>query len=74
MKSMPSDGIALRVVDVYKSFGGIEALRGVSIDVRRGEIFGIIGPNGAGKTVLLNVISGIYPPDKGEVYITRRGR
>jgi branched-chain amino acid transport system ATP-binding protein len=69
MKSMPSDGIALRVVDVYKSFGGIEALRGVSIDVRRGEIFGIIGPNGAGKTVLLNVISGIYPPDKGEVYI-----
>jgi branched-chain amino acid transport system ATP-binding protein len=69
MKSMPSDGIALRVVDVYKRFGGIEGLRGVSIDVRRGEIFGIIGPNGAGKTVLLNVISGIYPPDKGEVYI-----
>ena len=39
------------------------------MDVHVGEIFGIIGPNGAGKTVLLNIITNIYPPDNGEVYI-----
>lgn len=66
---MPNDTKMLEVREVYKRFGGIEALRGVSLDVHVGEIFGIIGPNGAGKTVLLNIITNIYPPDNGEVYI-----
>ncbi len=66
---MPNDTKMLEVREVYKRFGGIEALRGVSLDVNVGEIFGIIGPNGAGKTVLLNIITNIYPPDNGEVYI-----
>ena len=47
----------LAVEDVEVSFGGIRALSGVSLQVRRGEIFAIIGPNGAGKTTLFNVIS-----------------
>jgi len=66
---MPNDTKMLEVREVYKRFGGIEALRGVSLDVHVGEIFGIIGPNVAGKTVLLNIITNIYPPDNGEVYI-----
>src|SRR6266508_2430401 len=47
-----------RVEDVSVSFGGIQALRGVSFEVQTGEVFSIIGPNGAGKTSMLNVISG----------------
>ena len=66
---MPNDTKMLEVREVYKRFGGIEALRGGGLDVHVGEIFGIIGPNGAGKTVLLNIITNIYPPDNGEVYI-----
>ncbi|MEN3048459.1 MAG: ABC transporter ATP-binding protein [Candidatus Caldarchaeales archaeon] len=67
MQTGPAD--VLEVREVYKRFGGIEALRGVSIRVRRGELFGVIGPNGAGKTVLLNVITAIYAPDGGEVFV-----
>ncbi|BAA81540.2 branched-chain amino acid ABC transporter, ATP binding protein [Aeropyrum pernix K1] len=59
--------IILDVRDVYKRFGGIEALKGVSFSVRRGERVGLIGPNGAGKTTLFNIISGIYMPDRGRV-------
>jgi branched-chain amino acid transport system ATP-binding protein len=55
--------------DIYLYFGGVNALTGVSFDVRNGEIFAIIGPNGAGKTSLLNCISGIYKPQKGRIHL-----
>jgi branched-chain amino acid transport system ATP-binding protein len=59
---------ALLVVDdVSLAFGGVQALRGVSLEVREGEIFSLIGPNGAGKTTLFNVISGVLRPDAGDV-------
>lgn len=48
-------------------FGGLGAVREVDFDVREGEILGLIGPNGAGKTTLLNLISGVYPLNKGEI-------
>jgi branched-chain amino acid transport system ATP-binding protein len=64
----------LRVQDVSVSFGGIQALRGVSFDVQTGEIFSIIGPNGAGKTSMLNVISGFYHPDKGRILFQGKDR
>jgi ABC-type branched-subunit amino acid transport system ATPase component len=60
---------ALEVRDVSLRFGGIHALSEVSVSVQPGEIFGIIGPNGAGKTTLLNVMSGIYRPDSGSVFL-----
>ncbi len=62
---MRSDGIQLRVEDVWLSFAGLSALSGVTVDARRGEILAIIGPNGAGKTSLLNCINNFYRPDKG---------
>jgi len=62
-----SEEIHLRVDDLRISFGGVQALVGVSLDVRRGEIFSLIGPNGAGKTVLLNCINGLYRPDGGRI-------
>ncbi len=57
----------LGVKDLSIAFGGVSALAGVSLEVRRGEIFSLIGPNGAGKTVLLNCISGLYKPQAGRI-------
>jgi ABC-type branched-subunit amino acid transport system ATPase component len=59
--------LALEVADLRLSFGGVQALRGASIEVRHGEIVGLIGPNGAGKSTLLNVVSGVFPADSGAV-------
>jgi branched-chain amino acid transport system permease protein len=55
------DEILLRVRDLSVVFGGVHALEGVSLDVRRGEVHAIIGPNGAGKTTFLNCVSGMQP-------------
>jgi branched-chain amino acid transport system ATP-binding protein len=62
----------LRVIDIRKSFGGNEVLKGVSFEVGRGEAVGIIGPNGSGKTTLLNIISGIIRQDSGEILFEDR--
>jgi branched-chain amino acid transport system ATP-binding protein len=57
----------LKVVGVEKHFGGVRAIQGCTLEVRRGSITGLIGPNGAGKTTLFNVISGMLKPDRGEI-------
>src|SRR5215475_7407551 len=63
---------ALRVQDVSKYFGGVQAIGRVSLEVSRGEIVSIIGPNGAGKTTLLNMVSGFYHPDGGAISLDNR--
>ncbi len=60
----------LNIKEIWKSFGGLMALRHVSFDVREGDIKALIGPNGAGKTTLLNIVSGIHQPDKGDVFFS----
>jgi len=57
----------LKTENVKKKFGGVIALNGVSISVKKRTLTMIIGPNGSGKTTLINVISGIYKPDEGKV-------
>ncbi|MBI1963075.1 MAG: ABC transporter ATP-binding protein [Candidatus Rokubacteria bacterium] len=57
---------------VSKHFGGLTAVREVSLQVRAGDLLGIIGPNGAGKTTLFNVIAGYYRPDGGRVLLDGR--
>ncbi|MGI6147612.1 MAG: ABC transporter permease subunit, partial [Bacillota bacterium] len=63
----PASTPALELSGLTCSFGGVVAASDVSLTVGRGEILGIIGPNGAGKTTLFNLITGLVPPDSGEV-------
>jgi ABC-type branched-subunit amino acid transport system ATPase component len=59
----------LAAVELTKRFGGVQALRGVSLDLHEREIVGLIGPNGSGKTTLLNCLSGVFPPTSGRVLL-----
>ena len=63
----PDNAHILKVNDLLKRFGGFHALDGLSFHVASGEILGLVGPNGSGKTTAINVISGLYAPDRGEV-------
>ncbi len=70
---MTSDNkVKIKIEDIYLSFGGVEALKGINIEIRNNEILAIIGPNGAGKTCVLNCINGFYKPQKGEIYFEGR--
>jgi branched-chain amino acid transport system permease protein len=62
----------LHVKGLSKSFRGLKALSNVSLEVRQGEILGLLGPNGSGKSTFINVVSGHYLPDGGEVWLEGR--
>src|SRR2546425_648823 len=59
----------IEVRDLTKTFGAVEAVRGISFRVEAGEIVGFLGPNGAGKTTTMRILAGIFPPTSGEVRI-----
>ena len=59
----------LSVQNLDKRFGGLHAVKDVSLDVQKGDILGILGPNGAGKTTLYNLLTGFIKPDNGEVLL-----
>jgi ABC-2 type transport system ATP-binding protein len=63
---------ALDVIQVRKSFHGVEAVRGVSFRVEPGEVFGLLGPNGAGKTTVMRIALHVIPADAGEVRVLGR--
>lgn len=63
------NGATVSVSGLAKAFGQAQAVRDVSFDVHRGEIFGLLGPNGAGKTTTIRMILDIYKPDRGEVNV-----
>ena len=64
-----TDSVAIELRHVTKRFGSIVANKDVDLDVRHGEILAVLGENGSGKTTLMNMISGIYYPDEGEIFV-----
>ena len=64
--------VLLELEDVHMSFGRVLALAGISLKIRKGEIHSVIGPNGAGKTVMMNIINGLYKPQKGNIYYRKQ--
>jgi phospholipid/cholesterol/gamma-HCH transport system ATP-binding protein len=70
----PARPVEIRVEDVHKKFGEQRVLKGVTLEVREGEIIAIVGGSGCGKTVLLNHIIGQLPPDRGRVLVSNHER
>jgi simple sugar transport system ATP-binding protein len=58
--------------NIWKSFGAVQALKGVDLDLHEAEVLGLVGDNAAGKSTLMKVLSGAYIPDKGEIFIKGR--
>jgi branched-chain amino acid transport system ATP-binding protein len=63
----PDKASLLAITNLVKRFGGFRALDGLTLSIAPGEVLGLVGPNGSGKTTCINVISGLYPADGGEV-------
>lgn len=62
----PGD-VLMELQDIHMSFGKVQALAGINLTIRKGEIHSVIGPNGAGKTVMMNCINGLYRPQRGDI-------
>ena len=68
----PTDGVAVRVRGLRKSFGGVQALGGVDVEVRAGECHGLVGANGAGKSTLAKILAGVIRPEAGDIELLGR--
>lgn len=64
--------IVLQVEDLSIYFGGLQAVEGVSFYIKQGQIVGLIGPNGAGKTTTFNMLTGVYAPTRGDIYLENK--
>ena len=60
---------AIRMEGVTKTFGSVIANQNINLDIRYGEVLSLLGENGSGKTTLMNMLSGIYFPDAGQIYV-----
>jgi ABC-2 type transport system ATP-binding protein len=71
-EKMRSNQTVIQVSNLFKAYGNVRAVNGISFDVRRGEIFGLLGPNGAGKTTTLSILEGLLKADNGTVHVLGR--
>ncbi|MEW9838209.1 sugar ABC transporter ATP-binding protein [Mesorhizobium marinum] len=69
MSEYAENDLILKITSLTKSFGPVQALRGVNFELRRGEIHALAGENGAGKSTLMNIVDGIHRPDSGEILL-----
>lgn len=67
--SATNGSAVVEVRDLRKSYGDVQALRGISFEIRKGEVFGLLGPNGAGKTTTIEILEGLRRPDSGAVTV-----
>ena len=67
--SAPNNGNVIEIKDLVKRFGDVTAVGGLSLDVKRGELFGLLGPNGAGKSTTINILCGLLEPTAGTAYV-----
>jgi len=65
---MKKDDFLVKMVGISKRFGTVQALKNVDFTVKHQEVIGLVGDNGAGKSTLIKILTGVYPPDKGEIY------
>jgi branched-chain amino acid transport system ATP-binding protein len=72
MSSTPSPASFLEVRSVTKRFGGLTAVKDLTMSVTRGALYGLIGPNGAGKTTVFNLLTGVYDPTEGDIVLDGR--
>ena len=63
------DEYALQLQNISKYFGSVAANKNIDLTLRKGEILALLGENGSGKTTLMNMISGIYYPDEGRIFV-----
>jgi len=68
----PSGQLHVEMSGIVKRFGGVTALRGVDLDIRKGEVLGLVGDNGAGKSTLIKVLTGVHPADEGTIRVHGR--
>ena len=61
--------VILKTVGITKRFGAVVALRGIDMELRRGEVLGLVGDNGAGKSTFVKILTGFHPPDAGKIYL-----
>ena len=66
---MAQEEYAIQLKGITKTFGSVVANRNINLDLKKGEILALLGENGSGKTTLMNMLSGIYRPDKGQIFI-----
>jgi len=62
----------IRLENIVKRFGSLEAVSHVSLDIKDGELFTLLGPSGCGKTTILRLIGGFHKPDQGEIFSVRK--
>ena len=70
--TVPASPAILHARSVTKRFGGLTAVKALTMDVQRGALYGLIGPNGAGKTTVFNMLTGVYDISDGEIYFDQR--
>ncbi|RKX80240.1 MAG: sugar ABC transporter ATP-binding protein [Spirochaetes bacterium] len=68
MSNKGNDKPLVKMVDIEKRFGSVQALKGVDFEVYPGEVVGLVGDNGAGKSTLMRILTGIYHPSRGDIY------